>query len=534
MVRNLIILLGASPLLFGGAWLVASAQDDKREADINAPTIDPPVRHVLKRQYKGTTFIFSRDGKRFAVNDGTVARVWDTGTWKEVASFTDKAETEFNYVLLSPDGTILAVTCNGIKDIKLFDVASGKLLRTLEGQASIVCPTFSPDGKTLATLDVNDNLLLWDVATAKDMGRFKEKLKDAMKGNSIAFSPDGATLAAPTPGGVLHLLDAKKGVEIRSLAPPDSPIHTPTALAFSPSGQLIAMGSRGQNLVTVWDVRAGKVHCRLKWPVLLKRGMEVRDREFVDPEWRRPRGVSSLAFRSDGRTLFVACEDGWIRAWEVSTWGLRYKLEDAAVTMAIAPGGSLFAISGEKERCLQITICDSRRFTIARPGQGLHNQEALWNELRSSDSALAYEGIRQLVSDSKEALATLDKRLATVDSVEPAVLDRYIQELDDDRFEVRRGAKKRLAELGDVAQPALVRVLEKKPSLEASRQIASLLELLEDPPQGDRLRLIRAVEVLEDIGSPEARRILKRLSGGDPAALLTQQAKAALDRLSLD
>ena len=52
------------------------------------------------------------------------------------------------------------------------------------------------------------------------------------------------------------------------------------------------------------------------------------------------------------------------------------------------------------------------------------------------------------------------------------------------------------------------------------------------PRRGNSLRVLpRFVEVLEMIGSPETRRVLKRLAGGAPEASLTRQAKAALERL---
>jgi len=90
-----------------------------------------------------------------------------------------------------------------------------------------------------------------------------------------------------------------------------------------------------------------------------------------------------------------------------------------------------------------------------RVGQAPRDSAKLWSELATYDSACSYESIRDLVSDPKTALPALDKRLPTVDSVKAAVLQGYIQDLDDNRFEVRRDAKNRLAELGEVAQPAL-------------------------------------------------------------------------------
>ena len=45
------------------------------------------------------------------------------------------------------------------------------------------------------------------------------------------------------------------------------------------------------------------------------------------------------------------------------------------------------------------------------------------------------------------------------------------------------------------------------------------------------LRCFRAVAVLEQIGTPEAKQLLLNLSEGAPEARLTREAKAALGRL---
>lgn len=77
----------------------------------------------------------------------------------------------------------------------------------------------------------------------------------------------------------------------------------------------------------------------------------------------------------------------------------------------------------------------------------------------------------------------------------------------------------------------MAKTLARKPSLEAGKRIEFLLEkldLLKDP---ERLRALRAIEVLENIGTAEAQRTLQRLAGGAAEAQQTREAKASLERL---
>jgi hypothetical protein len=72
------------------------------------------------------------------------------------------------------------------------------------------------------------------------------------------------------------------------------------------------------------------------------------------------------------------------------------------------------------------------------------------------------------------------------------------------------------------------------PSAEARGRIEGILEAIGPPPlraaEGDPLRALRAVEVLERIGTPEAVRLLKKLGAGSPSAA-AEAAEAAVERL---
>jgi len=81
--------------------------------------------------------------------------------------------------------------------------------------------------------------------------------------------------------------------------------------------------------------------------------------------------------------------------------------------------------------------------------------------------------------------------------------------------------------------PALRRGLAAKPSLEARKRMEDLLEKIEQAPvSGERRQVLRAVEVLERAGTPEARKFLKKLAAGRPGARLTEDAHSALARLA--
>ena len=108
---------------------------------------------------------------------------------------------------------------------------------------------------------------------------------------------------------------------------------------------------------------------------------------------------------------------------------------------------------------------------------------------------------------------------------------RLIADLDGELFSVRLRASAELEKLGDSAHGELVKALAASPSPELRRRIEALLGT-----DGGRinsptiLRGLRAVEVLDHIGTPEVRGLLRDLAKGAADAHLTTAAQAALDR----
>lgn len=127
----------------------------------------------------------------------------------------------------------------------------------------------------------------------------------------------------------------------------------------------------------------------------------------------------------------------------------------------------------------------------------------------------------------------MEKHLKPAVPIEPRRIERLLNQIDSAEFKVRDQASSELVKIGELAVPALDKALAANPSLEMRRRLEALRNN-SDPNsmilKGDRLRAYRSVEVLERIGTPEARRLLRTFADGAQGALLTTSAEAALKR----
>jgi hypothetical protein len=78
-----------------------------------------------------------------------------------------------------------------------------------------------------------------------------------------------------------------------------------------------------------------------------------------------------------------------------------------------------------------------------------------------------------------------------------------------------------------------VQALKGKPSLEAWRRLEKRARRAADPMlSGERLRAVRAIELLEHIGTPEARAVLAAVARAAPGARRTEEARESANRLA--
>src|SRR5262249_35808622 len=146
------------------------------------------------------------------------------------------------------------------------------------------------------------------------------------------------------------------------------------------------------------------------------------------------------------------------------------------------------------------------------------------------DGVKAFAAVKALEAAPGQAVPVFKGRL------KPAYLDaekveKWIADLGHGDFKVRQRASQELENLGVMVSPALRKALDRDPPpvLDVRKKLEALLAgHFARALSGEELRAVRAIEVLERIGTTEAKDALKSLADGAPAAPATMSARAAL------
>lgn len=460
---------------------------------------------------------FSPKGRLFAAAPGndTIA-LWDVAPLsapekplRSEPAIRLRCKGKVDAFVFSPNGKRLATVEEG-KCTRIYEIASRKADQTFQPSGrKVYAVAFSADGKLLATMGeqssfrgelnvtVPQSVGLWDTLTGKELTIGEDLRRTA---HTVVFHPNGKALAA------LHLPDIAK----------DAPQS-----GFMPIGFQAIPVERRMETIRLWSTGFTRERFRFEDPIHRKNAESAG-------AWIIGRSQPvAAAFSPDG-WLFAAPGPGGIVLFETTTGQPRLRLAghlNEITGLAFTPDGNTL-VSTSHDSTLLIWDVTGLRTNAKLPGDG----EELWGLLANTNAEKAGRAIFAMVEAPAASLALLRKRLHAV-SVSEAGLQKLIAELDDPTFAVRQKAARELAMLGPLAETALTKKLQAKPSLEASRRIKELLAGLKSKRPGtDQIRAIRAVEVLERIGSREADVLLAELAAGSEGAYLTDHAREAIER----
>jgi RNA polymerase sigma factor (sigma-70 family) len=532
-----------------------------------------------------TNFAFTPDGTGFVWRSPTVQR-WDVATGKPVWSATwDQGHTEaVTTLLFTPDGsalvsgardftfyvwdpgtgrprhrlpkgpgdlaaftpdgrTLVATSGDRVAPFMLWDLTSGKSAGNVTGTGEFRQygssgdreAAVTPDGKRLMTLTDNHTpnariptgryLTVWDLVTRKSVR--EEKVGE--REETTVLAPGGevyAAFAVNHPSRGIRVVATATGKEVCRLAEEDLPRKwipdLSCDLVFSPDGRLLATRvidetrtakSVGDRPVKVWDPATGRELARLP-----------------------ASGPARFAFSPDGRVLAVAGADA-LRVYELASRREARAVEVAGVPRGRKPGSFATALAvGPNGRTAATGHDDGTilLWGLTPPSAPLRaaDADAAWAALADPEVKAGWAAVWRLVEAPDLAVRWLGERLKPA-TPDPAAAE-LARGLDAADFKAREAAERKLRALGSRAEPALRSVLAGKPSAETRDRVERLLAGLEPaaPLAADDLRDTRAVQVLEAIGSPAARKLLDRLAVGEEHARLTREAKATVGRLT--
>jgi WD40 repeat protein len=355
---------------------VASSIDDYNRFRVWEPETGQTLRAFQGHKAPIRAAALSQDG-RYALTAPWDAKysleIWDV--WEGVLMHrVSRGGEGLRALAVSPDGH-RGVAVYVDDQIVLWDIASGHRSPPFTiGEYYDAEPlAFTPDGRHVLCANTFLDLKLWDVETKKKVREFGGHQGSV---EVITFDRRGTLAAAATTYGFIYVWEVSTGKMLRELRAIDVHQNAIRALAFTPDGLCIVSGSADSNLV-IWDIESGKPGCTLYGHAgrvnsvavtsdghyILSgsgdRTVRVWSIQSLRPQHRRVghlEGVSHVRIGAGGSLGVSASEDGTVKVWNLRTGDLVHDLtghEGKVNDVAVAPDG-LSLVSASDDATLRL------------------------------------------------------------------------------------------------------------------------------------------------------------------------------------
>jgi WD40 repeat protein len=255
---------------------------------------------------------FSDDGAWLIVRVNLTKDNGETSyTWSEIidvrtlSSGKTQAKPVRDCIDFSCDGRLAAIE-TGEKTLNVISIPDGKHVGSDLNCGQFESASFSPDGRLIATWDMEGTVRVWDVYTGLAVtGEMRHE--DSIL--ELGFSPDGKKLAT-----LVGLPTSMYPARIWDLQPhralPNAIRHTKaiSALSFSTDGKSLLTGSE-DTTARVWDWQAQRP---------------------IGGPLAHPSSVSLAGFTRDSSTIITATNTG-AYVWNANTRTLKKKVDQAQI-----------------------------------------------------------------------------------------------------------------------------------------------------------------------------------------------------------
>jgi WD40 repeat protein len=444
----------------------------------------------------------------------------------------------YSALSVSPDGRLVAVcgSENSGGVVEIFDVRQKKKVREIKPTDQFHGATalsFSARGDRLAIGVHAAGALQWSLDEAKSLTPAKsaalplDRKRDKIA-HAITHLRGDDVIAVGFPRQEVRFYDARSGAGLGDISIPREPdgSFTPPFYQLTLSGDgglLLAVARKWSSydkpgeMVHVWDLTTGEK----VWT-------------FTHEKWH----VTQAALSPGGRYVAVGFyHDPAVHLYrladskEVAT----FKGHSKGVTcIAFSADGKMVA-SGSMDKTAIVWDVKEGLLAAAERPKADKDFAQRWDTLRDGKPLEALEAVASLAAAGDDAVTWLGGKLSPVRKPDAARVQKLLAQLDDDNAEKRDAASHELAALGDQVETEVKKALESPPSPEAKKRLKDLLQEMRPLWLRDRdaVRAVRAVYVLERVGSERAVKLLKKLAEGDPAARLTREAKISLERIEV-
>ena len=316
---------------------------------VEAPTISPPPtrpkstfpeittakdHQTLIKGFK-PTFIWLfwlRDGKKLLIGtQETGILVYDGATKKIAANF--ERDFTIQQLELSPDRKTLAVVVYPASSIRLLDAETGNLIRTIDFTYSWRSRglTFSPDSTLLASLNQDGEIIVWDVATGKEIKKLPGEESGDYSMSTMLFDPDGKSLVASFVNGTYKVWDTSTWNLQRVFECED------ITFSFSPDGSRFATIGGGSLEPAVWDFNSGT--------------------KLFDLSSTKPVQITAIDFDPRGNYIAASGRDAnTITLYDANTGKPLRELAPGALPLAFSPDGTRLAAVHQGESVSEVIL----------------------------------------------------------------------------------------------------------------------------------------------------------------------------------